>query len=259
MEWFADDGFWVDFAGALFAPHRQQEARSWVATSPLLEVTAGTSVLDLGCGPGTYAVPLAARGAKVTGVDLSAAMLDRADRASAQAGVPVRLVRADMREFVERDRYDVIISMYTSFGYFTDPAQNQLVLRNAWQSLVPGGRLLLDLFSKEIFARWAGTPKVVEVDGGYLVMRDTVLDDWTRFRSDWTLIRGDTARHAFFEQFVYSAAEIGTMLNAAGFTDITCFGGFAGEPYDNHAQRLIVQARRPVQANRPRQAEEAGT
>ena len=44
-------------------------------------IPPSSSVLDLGCGPGTYAVPLAARGALVTGVDLSATMLDRADLA----------------------------------------------------------------------------------------------------------------------------------------------------------------------------------
>ncbi|GII64662.1 methyltransferase [Sphaerisporangium krabiense] len=253
MEWFEDDTFWADFAGALFAPERLREARAWVATSPLLDLPPGTTVLDLGCGPGTYAVPLAERGARVTGVDLSGAMLDRAREAAQAAGLTVRLVRADMREFVEPHRYDEVVSMYTSFGYFADPAQNQLVLRNAWRSLVPGGRLLMDLFSKEIFARWAGTPKVVEVDGGSLFMRDTILDDWTRFRSDWTLVRGGTARHGFFEQFVYSAAEIRSMLAAAGFTDIVCFGGFAGEPYDNNAKRLVVQATRPreAEAGRP--------
>ncbi|WP_329101475.1 methyltransferase domain-containing protein [Micromonospora sp. NBC_01699] len=247
MEWYEDDTFWMDFAGALFAPKRRREAQNWVATSPLLDLPAGSRVLDLGCGPGTYAVPLAERGALVTGVDLSVAMLDRARETTGQAGLTVRLVRADMREFVEPSSYDLVISMYTSFGYFADPAQNQLVLRNAWRSLVPGGRLLMDLFSKEIFARWAGTPKVVEVhDGGRLFMRDTILDDWTRFRSDWTLVRGDTARHGFFEQFVYSAAEIRTMLTAAGFTGIRCYGGFAEEPYDNHAKRLVVQAARPL-------------
>jgi SAM-dependent methyltransferase len=251
MEWFEDDTFWVDFAGALFAPARRQEAANWVATSPLLDLPAGAAVLDLGCGPGTYAVPLAERGARVTGVDLSQAMLDRAREATEAGGLKVRLVRADMREFVEPDCYDLVISMYTSFGYFADPAQNQRVLHHARRSLVPGGRLLLDLFSKEIFARWAGVPKVVDVDGGTLFMRDTILDDWTRFRSDWTLVQGDRARHGFFEQFVYSAAEIRAMLTAAGFTGIRCFGGFAGEPYDNHAKRLVVEA------TRPRDAEEA--
>ncbi|MDG4795657.1 class I SAM-dependent methyltransferase [Micromonospora sp. WMMD1082] len=211
-------------------------------------MTAGTSVLDLGCGPGTDAVPLAGRGAQVTGVDLSSAMLDRARTASAEAGVTVRLVHADMRQFVEPACYDLVISGYTSFGYFADPGWGQLVLCHAWWCLVSGGRLLMDLFSKEFFARWAGIPKTVEVDGGQLFMRDTVLDDWTRLRSDWTLVRGDTARHGFFEQFVYSAVEIRGMLAAAGFTGIVCFGGFAGDPFDNHAKRLVVEATRPPES-----------
>jgi SAM-dependent methyltransferase len=172
-------------------------------------------------------------------------MLERARAATGTADPPVRLVRADMRDFVEPAAHDLVISMYTSFGYFPDPEQNQRVLVNARRSLVPGGRILLDLFSKEVFARWAGTPKVLELPEGTLLMRDTILEDWTRLRSDWTLVRDGTARHGHFEQYVYSAAEIKAMLTAAGFVRLRCYGGFEGQPYDNHATRLLVQAVNP--------------
>jgi SAM-dependent methyltransferase len=244
MEWFADETLWADFSDVLFSAERAGEAETRAASSPLLRLPPGTRVLDLGCGPGTYTIPLARRGAEVTGVDLSAALLDRAAQAASAAGVDVRLVRADMREFVEAARFDLVISMYTSFGLFDDHDENMRVLRNVRASLAPGGRLLIDLYGKEIMARDGAQPKILDVDGGTLIVRGTVLDDWTRFRDDFYLVRDGRARQAFIVHHLYSAVELKQMLGAAGFTGIECFGGFDAEPFDNHARRLIVQGTR---------------
>lgn len=244
-EWFEDETFWVDFSEVLFSAERAHQAVDRVATSPLLDVAAGAAVVDLGCGPGTYTIPLARRGARVTGVDLSTAMLDRVRAAALAAGVDVRLVQADLREFVEPDAFDLALSMHTSFGLFTEPEDNMRVLRNVLASLTPGGRLLIDLYGKENLARdRGGEPKVFDVDGGTVVVRGTVLDDWTRFRDDFILVRGDTARRGVVVHHLYSAVELKAMLAEAGFMDIECFGGFDAVPYDNRAQRLIVTGRR---------------
>ncbi|MFT7841775.1 class I SAM-dependent methyltransferase [Saccharothrix sp. BKS2] len=244
MGWYEDDDLWVGFAEVMFPPRRAAEAEQVVATSPLFKVTAGDRVLDLACGPATHLVPLARRGAVVTGVDLSEAMLARARQACEQAGVDARLVRADMREHVEPDSYDLVINMYTSFGYFTDPGENLAVLRNAHASLTPGGRLLVDVLGKEVFAGWVGRTQAVDVGGGTVFMRDTVLDDWTRLRSDWTWVRGDEVRRTSLYSTLYSAAELRALFEAAGFADVECFGDFDASPYDNHARRLIVRGTR---------------
>ncbi|MDT0347679.1 class I SAM-dependent methyltransferase [Streptomyces litchfieldiae] len=246
MEWFEDEALWVDFSAVFFSAERAAAAEATVASSPLLDVPAGTEVLDLGCGPGTFTLPLARRGATVTGVDLSQALLDRARREAAEASVDVRLVRADMREFVEPDRFDLAISMYTSFGLFTEHGQNMRVLHNALASLAPGGRLLIDLFCKEVLARDGGEAKIFDVEGGTLTVRGTVLEDWTRFRDDFVLVRGNRARTAFVEHTLYSAVELKALLGEAGFVDVVCYGGFGGEPFDNHARRLIVVGSRPA-------------
>ncbi|XVS61610.1 class I SAM-dependent methyltransferase [Actinosynnema sp. CA-299493] len=244
MGWYEDDDLWTGFAEVMFPPSRVAEAERVVATSPLFEVAPGDRVLDLACGPATHLVPLARRGAAVTGVDLSEAMLARAREVCERAELDARLVRADMRAHVEPDTYHLVINMYTSFGYFTDPGENLAVLRNAHASLVPGGRLLVDVLGKEVFAGWVGRPQAVDVDGGTVFMRDTVLDDWTRVRSDWTWVRGDDVRRTSLYSTLYSAAELRALFEEAGFTDVECFGGFDCSPYDNHARRLIVRGTR---------------
>ncbi|MFI6031202.1 class I SAM-dependent methyltransferase [Amycolatopsis magusensis] len=244
MAWYDDDDLWAGFAGAMFSRRRAAEAAELVAKSPLLAFPAGARVLDLCCGPAIHVVPLAQRGDRVTGVDLSEVMLARARETCREAGVDVRLVQADMLDFAEDRAFDVVLNLYTSFGYFDDPADNLRVLRNAHASLDRGGTLLIDVLGKEVLASWVGRPQAVDVEEGTVFMRDTILDDWTRLRTEWTLVAGDTVRRATITSFLYSAAELRALFQQAGFTDVECFGDFDGSPYDNHARRLIVRGRR---------------
>ncbi|WP_432742009.1 class I SAM-dependent methyltransferase [Streptomyces sp. JH002] len=246
MQWYEDEAFWSDFASTMFSERRRDEMARLVATSPLLRFGEEGRVLDLCCGPGIFLVPLAARGYSVTGVDLSALMLERAREAAAGAGVRARLIQGDMLTHREPRTYDAVLNLFTSFGYFERHEDNTRVLRNAFDSLVPGGRLLIDVMGKEVLAGWIGRPQLVELDDGYVIQRDTILDNWRRLRTDWTLVRGDTAREASISCWLYSAAELSAMFEAAGFTDVQCFGGFDATPYDQRARRLIVRGVRPA-------------
>ncbi|QIQ06594.1 class I SAM-dependent methyltransferase [Streptomyces liangshanensis] len=229
----------------MFSADRGETAAELVRTSPLLDFPAGTRVLDLCCGPGLFLLPLARRGYAVTGVDLSPSLLDRAAGVCAEAEVDVRLVRADMLAYADPGSFDVVLNVFTSFGYFDDPEDNLQVLRNAWTSLAPGGRLLVDVMGKEVLAGWIGRPQAVDLpDGAYVVQRDVVLDSWRRLRTDWTLVRGTTARTASITSFLYSGAELHDLFVAAGFSDVECFGGFDGSPYDQRSRRLIIRGTR---------------
>jgi SAM-dependent methyltransferase len=241
MNWYEEEDLWVGFAEVMFPERREQEATDLIASSPLLKVAAGTRVLDLACGPAVHVVPLARSGAEVTGVDLSPAMLARAKAACEKAGVTARLVHANMLDFVEPGAYDLVINMYTSFGYFTDPGDNTTVLRNIHASLAPGGSAVIDLLGKEVLAGWVGRPQSVAVPGGTVFMEDTILDDWSRLRTDWTLVRGDEVRRSTILSHLYSAVELRSLFEQTGFIDIEFFGGFDMSPYDNNAKRLIVR------------------
>ncbi|QGV82034.1 class I SAM-dependent methyltransferase [Streptomyces ficellus] len=239
---FQDDEFWTEFYDFLFSVQRHAQAESLLDTSPLLAFPPGARVLDLACGPGVFTVPLARRGFRVTGVDLSPAMLDRARKAAADTGVSPEYVRADAREFTRAGAFDVVLNMFTSFGYFEDPADNARVLRAMRTCLAPGGTLVLDLAGKELLARKVEPPKVVRRGEDLLVQTDTVLDDWARLRSDWVLVRGDRVTRASLVWFVYSAVELRAMAEEAGFGRVEVFGGFDGRPYDQDAERLVLRA-----------------
>jgi SAM-dependent methyltransferase len=242
-DWYLDDEFWRNFGSLMF--NADTFARGAEEVQQLLELLGGgaSTVLDLGCGPGRHALPLADAGLKVTAVDTSPSLLrqleaQRGDRA-------IEIVEADMREFVRPEAFDLVIVMWTSFGYFTDEADHARVLDNIRNSLEPGGRLVLDLVGLEYLCRHLEPVHLTEYDDGrILVERPDLTEHMTRLDNHWMLIDGDRVHDHDFSHRVWSAGEIGALLRARGFEVEHLYGGYAGENYDLDAERLIVIARR---------------
>lgn len=244
-EWFEDEAFWrasypFMFPGEMFAAAAEEVEKVVALTGS----GAGT-VLDLACGPGRHAVPLARRGARVTGVDSTAFLLAKA-RAYAEAeGVEVEWRQEDMRSFVRPGAYDLVLSLFTSFGYFDDPAENRAVLENARASLKEDGALVVDVRGKEMIARDFEVTGSREVPGvGLVVERRAVTHDWSRMANDWILIEDGTATRFQIRHWIYSGAELEDLLLGVGFGRVDLYGSLDGEPYGPEAKRLIAVARR---------------
>ena len=246
-QWFEDESLWIDTYPYMFSPSRIAAAEEEI--EPLLKLVGGEpqTILDLCCGPGRFAVPLARRGFQVTGVDRTAFFLDKARERAAREDVGVEWVREDMRTFVRPGAFDLALSMFTSFGYFDDKDEDLTVLRNIHTGLRPGGALVMDVVGKELVARdfkAAGSRKYP--DGTVVIDRREVLDDWTRVRMEWTIIKGNAVRIFTIDHTVYSGQELKDRLETAGFDDIKLYGGIDGAPYGLEANRLIAVGRKPA-------------
>jgi SAM-dependent methyltransferase len=243
-DWFADEAFWTAIEPFEFPDPVIHAGVAQVEKILKLTGTAGGAALDLGCGPGRHAVPLARRGFRVTAVDLSAFLLGRARARAAAAGVTVDFVQTDMRQFVRPGAFDLAVSLFTSFGYFEEPADDRRVLQNVRASLRPGGVLVMDVAGKERMAR-VMHPTVSQrtADGALLVRRHEILEDWGRVRNEWMVVRDGQARTFEFRLRIYSGQELRALLLAAGFTDVTLHGALDGRAYDLEAERLVAVAR----------------
>lgn len=118
------------------------------------------TVLDLCCGPGRHAAPLASRGHRVVGVDLDAAALAQARVRAPNAG----LVRGDMRRIpLATGSVDAVLCMWQSFGHF-DEDRNAATLGEMARVLRRGGCLVLDLYHREFHEAHLGE-RLIERDG----------------------------------------------------------------------------------------------
>ena len=245
-EWFDDDALWRTLTPLMFSKERCGDAAALVPKALKLVQPAGKDVLDLCCGPGRWAIPLAQRSFRVTGVDRTKRFLDRARADAKKARVRIEWVHQDMRDFVRPGAFDLALSMFTSFGYFDDKGEDLLVLRNIFASLRPGGSLLMELAGKEILARiFQPTTSTQLSDGSMLVERHEVFDGWSRMRNEWTFVKDGKTRTRRFHVTIYSGQELRDRLEQVGFTDVKLFGSFDGDEYGVNAQRLIALARRP--------------
>jgi SAM-dependent methyltransferase len=241
-EWFEDEGFWEAVYPTTFPPERFALGEEEVAQVLRLAPLEQGRVLDLCCGPGRHAIPLARRGLAVTGVDRSAFLLARVRERATAAGVAVEPVQEDMRRFVRPGAFDLAIDLFTSFGYFADREEDLVVLRHLRTSLRPRGHLVMDLMGRaplHFVPTWSGRLG----DGALLVERTQALADWTRVRSEWIVVREGRARTFEFACNPYSGQELRDRLREAGFGAVRIHRGLDGRPYDVDAARLVVVAR----------------
>ena len=244
-QWFEDESFWVDTYPFMFSASRFTAAEAEI--DPLLRLVGSElqSILDLCCGPGRFAVPLARRGFRVTGVDRTTFFLDKARERAAAENVEISWVQEDMRTFVQPGAFDLAISMFTSFGYFDNKDEDLAVLQNIHASLRPGGVLVMDVVGKEVLASsFEPVRSRKHADGSVVIDRRAVLDDWTRVRMEWTIIKGNTVRIFTIDHTVYSGQELKDRFAAVGFRDVRLYGSIEGAPYGPEANRLIAVGRK---------------
>jgi SAM-dependent methyltransferase len=247
--WHEQDVFWQTVP--LFDQERLEAAPQEVdATLSMLGIESPAEVLDLCCGVGRHSLEFARRGYRVTGVDRTDAYLQIARQGANDEGLDVEWIQADMREFVRPEAFDAAINLFTSFGYFEDPAEDRQVVSNLYRSLKPGGALVMDLMGKEVLARiflprdWTELP-----DGTLFLQERTVSRDWTWIENRWILVKDGQQREFEISHRLYDGAGLKTLFLDAGFRSVDLYGDLSGTPYDTNARRLVAVARKAVTAS----------
>ena len=244
--WYEHDDFWETFLLTLFSGHRWEMAPAEVdGLLKLAGLESNAHVLDLCCGPGRHALELARRGLRVTGVDRTVLYLDTARQKAVEEGLEIEFVQEDMRHFVRPGAFDAAINLFTSFGYFEDPADDLQVARNLHESLKPGGKLVMEMMGKEVLARvfrdrdWFW----LDEDKDAIMLEERRLSQsWGWMENTWTLLRGGERKTYTVSHRLYAGTELASLLRQAGFASVALFGGLEGVPYDQNARRLVAVA-----------------
>ena len=213
-------------------------------TTALLGVEPGAAILDMCCGPGRHSLELARRGYRVTGVDRTAAYLEQARQQAQEEGLTLELVENDMRHFYRPNSFDGAMLMYTSFGYFEDPAENLQVLASVCRSLSERGALIMDMMGKEVLARVFRERDWDEVDDAIILQQRKGSKDWSWLENRWIALEDQQRYEIEVSHWIYSAAELSDMLKECGFSSVDVYGDLEGAPYDHTAKRLVAVARK---------------
>jgi SAM-dependent methyltransferase len=243
-EWFAS-WFDTEHYHRLYSHRDDREAVSFIdRLIARLQPAAGADVLDLGCGSGRHARRLAAHGLRVTGLDLSAESLALARaRAAADAG-SLRFVRQDMRQPFGDEAFDHVFSLFTSFGYFEDPADHLTVIRNMAASLRAGGGLVLDYMNARHAERYLTSNEIIR--------RDRVTYRLTRWSDTEAIYKRVVIGTAGAVEHIERVAKLTLedfrfMFALSGLQFEEVYGNYQLAPFDvESSPRLILIARKPA-------------
>jgi SAM-dependent methyltransferase len=243
--WYEDDAFWDTWASFLFSQDRWENAPEEVANlTSLMKIRPGALVLDLCCGPGRHSLELARRGYSVVGVDRTRKYLQKARRLAKKEGLKIEFVQEDMKSFCRTDTFDAAVNLFTSFGFFEDPKDDERVARNVYRSLKDGGVFLIDVIGKERLARIFQERDWYEIDGAIMLEERKITKNWGWLENRWIMLKAGKAEEFKLSLRPYSAVELSTLLSGCGFAAIEVYGDLAGAPYDHEAKRLVVVARK---------------
>ena len=226
--WHEDPAFWTALQDGIFDPLAWEMAdREVELLLGLTGLPTASAVLDVPCGPGRHLLPLAERGHRVCGVDLSRSYLEQARQRLEQAQLEVELVCADMREFLRPSSFDLVINLYTSFGYSSDPGDDRRMLQGWRRCLRPGGQLVLELVTRET-AR-AGEPVVHRLDDTRSIVEHALLSpDLSVIERSWTVRGPDLQRSWTASHRLYDMTSLRALVQSAGFHDVRSYGGLDG-------------------------------
>ena len=229
----------------MFHEERITKASEEVEKIIALTGIKGKKILDMCCGPGRHAVALALKGYTVTGVDLSDFLLGKAIEYASINKVGVEWVKDDMRRFKRYRFYDLVINMYTAFGYFDDKNDDMAALACMYGCLNDGGMLLIDMTGKEKIARkLQPTTSHRYPDGALLIERHKVYDEWSRLKNEWILMKNGKIFTYAFHHTIYSGQEIKERLLRTGFSEVKIYGSLDGLEYGPMVDRLVAVARK---------------
>ncbi len=247
--------------------HRDEAdaARAVAFMERALGLPRGLRLLDLACGAGRHLGLLWPRVGWAVGVDLSRALLAQAreycdgpEAVEASGRRPCALVQADMRRLpFAPGGFDLVINLFTSFGYFEPEEENRSVLAEVARALAPGGRFLIDHINGAHLERSLRPVTERVLAGGVRVTeRRRLMPSPRRVVKEVLWIDNGGARDRWTESVrVYRPEELEALMAAAGLRPLERFGDWDASPLATDSPRMILLARREDHGRAPMDTE----
>jgi SAM-dependent methyltransferase len=213
----------------------------------LLALPQGSSILDLCCGHGRHAIPLAQHAYQVTGQDLSEVFLHEAEAEAHAQGTQVRWIHSDMRNIPFENEFDAAINIFTAFGYLENEGEDQKVLQQVSKALKPGGLFLLETIHREGLMRHYIPHSISRYPEGLIVLEERRFELLTsRNNVQVTMIYPDGQRKEYSHSLrVYTLTELAQMLTVVGLQVKAYFSAWDGSALTIDSFRLILLSQKP--------------
>ena len=240
MEWFEN---WFDskYYHILYSKRNSDEAGKLINNLiNQLKPSKNDQFLDLGCGTGRHAKYLNKYGFSVDGFDISKKSLIEAKK---MENKKLKFYLKDMRFFNEKNKYNYILNLFTSFGYFQNEEDDQKVFTNIEQSLKRGGYFILDFFNSTKIITDLIPFEIKKINNIEFKIKKHYDD---KFIYKNISITDKSNKHNFTEKvklitekkFINYAKRVNLKL-------LTKYGDYDLNQYNNSSERLILVFKKP--------------
>ncbi len=244
-EWWRDyfDAQYLLEYEPIFTP--ESARRDVASVIELLGLPAGARVLDVPCGQGRHAHLLAEAGYRVDGLDYSRHLLAAARRRG--TGPNLRYHRGDMRSLPARwtGRFDAVVNVFTSFGFFTEPADDARTIHEFARVLKPGGMLIWHGSNRDgVMARFLPRDWWRTADGT-VVAQERTFDPLSGLLSVWSYWYGPGASGEREHRIrLYTPTALAALMAEAGLIVEQAFDGWTPDALTRRSGEMVLLARK---------------
>jgi ubiquinone/menaquinone biosynthesis C-methylase UbiE len=244
-DWWKDyfDGQYLLEYEPLFSLERDRQ--EVVRLMDVLGLPSGSRILDVPCGQGRHAHLLAEAGFDVDGLDYSADLLRRAKARG--TGKTLRYTRGDMRSLPTKwtKKFDAVLNLFTSFGFFTDPKDDAKVIAEFARVLKPGGALVWYGGNRDgVMARFLDRDWWQTQDGTLIAQERSFdpLSGQLHVASVWSGRSGHGSREHRIR--LYTPTRLAELCAEVGLIVEAAYDGLRDRPLTRTSSEMLLVARR---------------
>lgn len=236
--WFEE---WFDspYYHLLYSNRSDAEAELFIKKiAAHLNLQPGQKALDVACGKGRHAKTLSQLGLDVTGIDLSANSICEAKKHECSN---LHFDVWDMRKVFKKESFDSVFNLFSSFGYFTDDAEDYNTIHAFYENLKPGGLLVFDYINTEWAVKQLKPREIIQRNETQFHIQKKLEEGFIKKQIDFV---ADGQLHSYEEKLkVINAHKFHVMLQHSGFSLKYTFGDYSLLPFQPaHSPRLIIIA-----------------
>ena len=240
-DWFED---WFNTKEYLEVYRHRNESEAKELVSIILnsiQIPENGSVLDLACGAGRHSIYFAQKGYDVTAVDLSQNLLLVAKEAALDNKVNIEFIQSDIRYFSSGKKFDLIVNLFTSFGYFETDSENFMLFEIVKKYLNNSGYFVLDYLNKTYVQNNLVKESTDMLGKGEIIQKRFI--EGNRVVKDIFINQNGSSKHYRESVRLYDDQELKAAISDAGLRIEKVFGEFNGKGFEkDNSKRIIIIA-----------------
>jgi len=238
-EWFKDWFASEDYLN-VYSHRNQDDAGSLLKLIHAnISLPENALILDSACGSGRHSELLSKLGYNLIAFDLSKTLLQIAQKNKEIHNNKVNYFCSDIRNIPLKASFDLVLNLFTSFGYFQSDEENFAIIDFAGKTVKNGGYFVLDYLNPK-YVEMNLIKKSEQIIGSKKIIEERSIKN--RRVEKEIEIADDKFRHRYFESVqLYSFQELFFVFKDYGFHAIKEYGNYNGDPYDeNSSERMII-------------------